>query len=60
MMRALTRSISSDYFSNTLALFKYSAQDIIMSPPEYAKLPKVGLFNGGYEVFHDFAIVLAN
>lgn len=60
MMRAVTRSISTDYFSNTLALFKYSAQDIILPPPEFAKMPKIGLFNGGYELFHDFAIVLAN
>ena len=58
MMRAVTRSFSSETFSRAVAMFKYSAQDIIIPPPEFASMPKVGLFTGGYELFHDFAIVM--
>lgn len=60
MMRAATRSFSSDYISRATAMFKYSAQEVIIPPPQFPTMPKVGLFTGGYELYHDFAIVTTN
>jgi hypothetical protein len=57
MLRSAFRPFSSDFFSKASSIFRYSTESIPMPLPEYATMPKVGLFNGGYEVFHDFAIV---
>jgi hypothetical protein len=57
MIRSASRCFSSDFYSTATAMFKYSAYGTPMPPVEYASMPKIGLFTGGYEMFHDFIIV---
>lgn len=57
MLRPLMRKISLQEISAFASSFKFNVPANLIPPPEFATLPKVGLFTGGYEMFRDFAMV---
>ena len=57
MLRSLARRYSIADLSKLGDFYQFQNLGSMLPPPEYANLPKIGLWTGGYEMFRDFAIV---
>jgi hypothetical protein len=53
----LMRKFSANLAASATALFTGPSLSPIIPPPSFETLPKLGLWRGMYESFHDFAIV---
>ena len=57
MLRPLLRRASISDISKFSDFFHHHSLGSMLPPPEFATIPKVGLFTGSYELFREFAIV---